>query len=492
MAVFKYRLSPPANRTALGRAYMTGLDRSATRLRVTVEGDVLICRREGEESGRLFVPWPIPGYGTTFIGTATLGERAEPYDLAVELARGKLNDVRNQLADWQLMGLRVNDALTAKLNEAQSAFFRAVTSRPEPAVAAESAQRCLRATWEAGQALVELYVQQVIQTRLAGGVKLPTQLAAAVQTEPKRPWSAELKPRFNALRLSCPWKTINPTEGQNRWETLDAQLAWAAKHKLAVHAGPLIELRPECLPDWLYLWDGDFEAILGLAVDLVRHAVSRYRGKVPVWTLLHRPGSEEILGLGEEDQVRLAARLLQVARHVDPSAQFLVGVDRPWGEWLGQGKFQLGPLHLADYLARSELGLSGIELEVAPGFTAPGSGLRDLFEFSKLLDLYALINLPLYVNLALPSSVAPDPKADPSVKVQPGDWPDDLDESAHARWASGFIALAVAKPYVRSVTWTQPTDGLPHLYPNAGLLRADHSPKPLADWLRNFRRDLLA
>ena len=492
MAVFKYRLSPHANRAALGRAYMTGLDRSATRLRVAVEGDLLICRREGEESGRLFVPWPIPGYGTAFVGTATLGERAEPYDLAVELARGKLNDVRNQLADWQLMGLRVGDALVAKLNEAQAAFFRAVTSRNEPEVAAESAQRCLVATWEAGQSLVEHYVQQVIQTRVSGGAKLPTQLATAVHTEPKRPWSAEIKSRFNALRLACPWRTISPTEGQNRWETLDAQLAWAVKHRLAVHAGPLIDLRPASLPDWLCLWDGDFEAILGLAVELVRHAVGRYRGKVPVWTLLHRPGSAEALGLGEEDQVRLAARLLQVARHVDPSAQFLVGVDRPWGEWLGQGKFQLGPLHLADYLARSELGLSGIELEVAPGFTPPGSGLRDLFEFSKLLDLYALINLPLYVSLALPSSVAPDPKADPAVKAQPGDWPDGLDESAHARWASGFIALAAAKPYVRSVTWCQPTDGLPHLYPNAGLLRADHSPKPLAEWLRTFRKDLLA
>jgi hypothetical protein len=187
----------------------------------------------------------------------------------------------------------------------------------------------------------------------------------------------------------------------------------------------------------------------------------------------------------------MTARLLQVARHVDPSAQFLVGFDRPWGEWLGQSKFQLGPLHLADYLARSDLGMSGISLEIAPGFVSPGSGLRDLFEFSRLLDLYALINLPLWVNLALPSSTTPDADADASVLIQPGDWPADLDESAQAHWAAGFIGLAVAKPYVRSVIWNQPSDGLPHLYPHAGLLRRDHTPKPLLDWLRTFRRDLL-
>ncbi len=491
MGLFRFQLPPGADRGAIGRAYLTGLDRSATRMRATVEGDVLACSREGEESGRLFVPWAIPGLGMAFVGTATLGQRPEPYDLAVELARGKLNDVRNQLADWRLMGLRTDEALEAKLAEAQSAFFRAATSRATPAEAHRAAQASLEASWETGQMLVDRYVQQVIQTRTAGGVKLPTQLGVAVDVEPRRPWSAEMKATFNAARLACPWRSIAPTEGQNRWEAFDAQLSWAIKHKFALQAGPLIDLRPGTLPDWLYLWEGDFEAILGLAVDVVRQAVGRYRGKVPVWTLIHRPASGEFLGLGEEDQIRLTARLLQVARHVDPSAQYLVGFDRPWGDWLGQSKFQLGPLHVADYVARSDLGLSGIAIEVALGYTAPGSGQRDLFEFSRLLDLYALINLPLYVNLAIPSSLAADPLADPATKLQPGDWPADLDEAAHARVAAGFIALAVAKPFVRSVTWCQASDGLPHLYPSAGLLRRDHTPKPLVAWLRTFRKDLL-
>ena len=66
----------------------------------------MTCIRETTESGRLFVPWPIEGHGTPIVGTATLAERPAPYVLAVELARGKLNDVRNQLADWTQMGLR--------------------------------------------------------------------------------------------------------------------------------------------------------------------------------------------------------------------------------------------------------------------------------------------------------------------------------------------------------------------------------------------------
>lgn len=492
MGLFRFRLPPTAPRDSLGRAYVTGQDRTPTRLRVAIEGEVLTCRREADESGRLFVPWPVAGYGTAFVGTATLAERDEPYDLAVELARGKLNDVRNQLADWRMMGLRSGDALDAKLAEAQSHFFRAATSRGDrPAVEAASGAS-LAASWASGQLLVEQYVQQVIQTRIAGGSKLPTALGVAFEGEPKRPWSQELKGAITAARLACPWRTVAPTEGQNRWEVLDAQLAWSLKHKLAVQGGPLIDLRAGALPDWLYLWDGDFESILGLAVDHVRAVVSRYKGKVPAWTLIHRPATAEILGLGEEDQIRLTARLLQVARHADPSAQFLVGFDRPWGEWLAQSPFQLGPLHLADYLARSDLGLSGIALEIAPGYSAPGCGLRDLFDVSRLLDVYALINLPLSINLALPSSSGPDPLANASPGVSAIDWPTDLDADGQAHWGAGLIALAAAKPFVRSITWSQPTDGLPHLYPHAGLLGPDHSAKPLVAWMKTFRRDLLA
>ena len=42
------------------------------------------------------------------------------------------------------------------------------------------------------------------------------------------------------------------------------------------------------------------------------------------------------------------------------------------------------------------------------------------------------------------------------------------------------------------VAWRQFDDSLPHLYPNAGLLRSDRTPKPLLNWLTQFRSQLLA
>jgi hypothetical protein len=496
MGVLKFQLTSPtlAERVPeLRKAYITGLDRTPSRLALEFRPGLMICHRDTNESGRLFTPWPVEGFGTPIVGTATLAERAEPYNLAVELARGKLNDVRNQLADWRQMGLRPPAALDNVLAEAHHAFIKAATSSDDPEGSFAAAQASLSAIWRAGEMLVDTYTAQVLQTRLSSTTRLPTLLGCALEGDPKHaPWGADFSATFNAARISCPWKTLAPTEGQYRWDELDAQLAWCRRQRLAIQAGPLLDFRPGALPDWLWLWEGDFDTILGLVVDLVRQTVTRYRGKVPTWNLVHRPACNEILGLSEEEQIRLTARAVQIARQADPAAQILIGVERPWAEWMGSSPFQLGPLHLADYLVRADLGLAGLGLEIAPGYSAPGSYIRDLFDFSKLLDLYALLNLPLHIGLALPSATGPDTKADPSVKVEAGQWPAPPDEVTQSALAAQWVALAVAKPFVRSVTWLQPTDAAPHLFPHAGLYRADQSAKPIVGWLKSFRRELLA
>ena len=109
MGVMKFRLpssDPSRKLTDYRKAYITGLDRTPGRLAVELRNGLMTCVRETTESGRVFVPWPIEGHGMPLVGTATLAERPAPYILPVELARGKLNDVRNQLSDWIQMGLR--------------------------------------------------------------------------------------------------------------------------------------------------------------------------------------------------------------------------------------------------------------------------------------------------------------------------------------------------------------------------------------------------
>jgi hypothetical protein len=62
---------------------------------------------------------------------------------------------------------------------------------------------------------------------------------------------------------------------------------------------------------------------------------------------------------------------------------------------------------------------------------------------------------------------------------------------SQAAWAARWMALAIAKPFVRSVTWLQPTDAAPHLFPHGGLYGPGQAPKAIVGWLKSFRRELL-
>src|SRR5215467_11859879 len=68
---------------------------------VKVEPGLLTVRRLVDESGSLVVPWSIDGAGRLLSATATLIEREQPYQFLVELARGKVHQLRTQSAEWQ-------------------------------------------------------------------------------------------------------------------------------------------------------------------------------------------------------------------------------------------------------------------------------------------------------------------------------------------------------------------------------------------------------
>src|SRR5947208_1657550 len=57
------------------------------------DGLLTLQRRKLDESGCLVAPWPVPGAGLLMGSSATLMERAQPYHLPLELARGKVHQL---------------------------------------------------------------------------------------------------------------------------------------------------------------------------------------------------------------------------------------------------------------------------------------------------------------------------------------------------------------------------------------------------------------
>ena len=372
-----------------------------------------------------------------------------------------------------------------------------MTSSDRPEECAQNAQMCLQATSRAGDLLIEATTAQILpKSRLAATSKLSTHLSAASWrgNSHEKPLLPHSTGRVPSIFATSPFPGARSRPRKANSDGTSSMPSWrgVAGKAFRSEVGPLVEFRHGALPDWIWLWEGDSETIGSLVADFVQQTIQRYKGQVPLWHVVHRPAGSEILGLTEEEQIRITARAIQAARQSDPSAQFTIGIDRPWAEWMGTSHFQLGPLHLCDYLLRADLGLAGVAIEIAPGYSSPGSYMRDLFEFSKLLDLYSLLNVPLFVWLALPSADGPDPNADSSVQLESGQWPQPIDESLQAAWGAKWVALAVSKPFVRTVSWLQASDAAPHLYPHAGLLRPNQTHKPLLSWLKMLRKETLA
>ena len=87
---------------------------------VRVDGDRLAVTRGVDESGWLVAPWPVDGVGHVMGTTATLMERTRPYSLLVELARGKINQMRCQAADWRMGGLQISAELQQTIHAARA------------------------------------------------------------------------------------------------------------------------------------------------------------------------------------------------------------------------------------------------------------------------------------------------------------------------------------------------------------------------------------
>ena len=430
--------------------------------------------RSMDESGYLVAPWTIDGAGQLMGTSATLMERTRPYDLLIELARGKVNQVRCQASEWRTGGLLVSAALEQHIQEASRAFGQAVT-RPPTEEASCQAQKALELAYVAADHLVEAYVEQVFQIRHQRQPQLDTPLRCRLGRRPP-PHADALRAAFTGVRVPLGWSTIEADETIYRWEEADALVEWGVRQGADVSAGPLIDFSSAQLPAWLWLWERDLPSLATFMCRYVDAVVRRYRNRIRRWQLTAASNWATVLNLGEDELLGLTYRLTETARQVDPSLELTIGLAQPWGEYMTLTDRNHSPFIFADQLIRSGLSLTALDVEIVMGVTHRGSYCRDRLELSRLLDLYALLGVPLHVTLGYPASDRPDSEADPEMAVGFGRYHGGFSPEVQSEWADRFGALALCKPYVQAVTWVQSSDAEPHQWPHCGLLDAAGQP----------------
>ena len=473
---------------ALERAYLAGIDEIPWPGRLRWNDDALVVEREQADSGNLFIPALIDGHREVVLSTASLMEREQPYHLDVELARGTLNRLRNYVAGWESMGSAVRDDIRTAMTAAQTHFSLAATRQDDPMAAAEHAARATRSALDAMDLLADAYAIEALAARRQQQGKLSTLVGCNLGSiRPDDALGRAIAGAFNSVAVPLVWRDIEAHQGKRDWTTSDAQVEWCRAQGLRMAGGPLLEIDKWSLPDWMVMWGGDLEGFRSCVAEHVHAVVTRYRGRVQLWHCAARLNVGNDFGHDEEQRLRLAALTIESIRRADSRAPIVLSVDQPWGAFMSQGHYDLAPLHFVDALVRAELGLAGIGLEINFAYAPGGSDSRDVLEFSRQIDRFSMLGLPVLVVITAPSAQEPDPLAASSARAINYSSDTVLSRDAQAAWGEEYLSMLLAKQPVQAIIWNQLSDSQPHAFAHGGLLDAYGHAKPILEVIRALR-----
>lgn len=448
----------PTLRAGLSRAWFAGGYDSApvpTSRRDSDHGFSLT--REENESGYLCVPWRNATGVERVVSSSTLRLTDTPYATLLELARGAVNRVRSVVASLNSVGLGLPPELTADIARVIRDYGRIVSGGETSSTfacgvidaAGQMADRCTAALTD-----------YRLHARKQAHGSLHTRLGCRL-SRPLSPTDADLYAEaFNAVRIVPDWRAIETHEGVFDWSTIDPLVAWATAADLDVTIGPLVDLADGRFPDWMSSWSGDLPNLAAFLTDFIATVMSRYRERVRSWHVFAGFNHADVLGLVEDDRLRLSARLLESAQELDPKADRVISLSQPWGDYLTSEDMTYSPLVFADTLLRAGLRATSIEVELIGGTARRGGERRDTLDAIHMFELFDTLGMPLEV-----------------VTSGPG---------------LEMLTTAVATPSVRAVFWdtwsaTDPAGRTPA----TPLISTDGQPTDTLHHLRELRTNWL-
>ena len=475
MGVMRFSIDPlsPEQLSALAyEGYVVGYDGRIMPTRTEVVGQTLTCTRPMSDSGKVKIVWPVEGRGQVSLSTTSLREREEPYSMPVELARGLICELRNQVSAWQIGGMAIPGSYRRAEKEAFALFAKAACLQADdPAQAAAVGQQAIAAACVAEDELMRSYTLQKLASHGRPSGQLAVVLGCGVSERPQANASNMFANVFSAAAIPCGWSSIERHEGQYNWDEFDELVNWAQTEGLYVRGGPMLDFSDRGMPEWLGQWSHDLLSVQSFLCDFVETAMARQRGAVKFWDVVSGACEGGAFGLSEEQRLTLVARVLDAAQKADDDSHAFIRVNHPWGEYQRTGGYRLSPLQFVDALARSNLGLEGITLELNLVDPQSLTATRSLSDISRMIDTWSILGLPIHLLVTVSSDSGLG-------------W----SESAQERWVGEKIPMLMGKPSVSGLFWAHYSDATPQAAPGIGVIRANGSPKPTYEQFARHRR----
>jgi hypothetical protein len=429
------------------------------------------------------------------LSTVRLQERREPYILNVELARARLGQIAQKKEDWGLYDYPGTEELDRLVEEAMNHFVAAMKLQDNPPAASLEADQALALAVSASEALALFHARVFIDRRLATANSSLVQFGCWVDMHgTNKAYRQRLREAFDFCHLPLSWKQIEPKEQEFNWSAPDLWVDWLTRQGVPIKMGPLTCFSQHLLPDWIYIWENNFDNVRDLIYEHIGRIVKRYGSRVSMWGVATGIHSHNTFKFNFEQLIELTRMAATLAKKLAPDSTTLIELDCPFGEYYARNQRTIPPLLYADMTVQSGISFDGFGLHFYYGVPEDGMYVRDLMAISALLDQFSNFGKPVHITACqVPSNNTPDSWdfwAGAKVPSEAGYWRREWDEHIQAQWLENFYRIAASKPFVESICWRDLADYEGHYLPHGGLLNGDLTPKPAYQNHLRVREDL--
>ena len=491
-----YRDGELADSVDLSGAYVFGQDGIPVRADIATTDSQVTCIKHAAGACGLALLWETASAGKYLLNTTRLPDRREPYILNVEFVRAQMLRLIQKREDWGLFDYPEANELNERFAQARKDFVAALTA-PTPGEASKLADEALDKAITLGEKISLFHADIFLKRRKASSSGGKTHLGCMVDLLSLDDRYTEcLRGAFDFLSVPVSWKQTEPREREYQYAQIDAWVQWATQTRKPVAAGPLVSFDPVDLPEWLYIWENDYESLRDLIYEHVQHVVTRYKNKVHLWKVVSGIHAHNSFNLSFEQLMELTRMSCLLVKKLVPRSKVIIELVMPWGEYYARNQRTIPPLLYADMAVQSGIKFDAFGLRMCMGVPVDGLYVRDLLQISSLLDEFVGFGKPLHITACqVPSDVTADAWDAWGGQNPPdrgGMWHAQWSQRLQAEWLQAFCRIAISKPFIETLCWRDLADYEGHYIPHGGLCRNDLEPKLAFKELKNFRALLSA
>ena len=485
----------PAEKLNLSGAYLFGQESVPARAEITAIGGEISCVKRAPGASGLALLWEAGAAGAMMLPTTRLPDRKNPYNLNIELARARMMLVAKKREDWGLWDLPSAEHLTAGYDKTRKMLIEAIKVNPDnPGQAALLADECLAQAIVLAEQTTLFHAEAFLGRRRKSSTARCGFGGTAGLFSFSDAYCERLAEAVDFVSVPVPWKHTEPKERQTQFQQVDAWTEWCIQRHLPIHAGPLVSFDPGIAPEWLYIWEHDYETLREMIYEYVQRMVTRYAKRVRTWNVISGVHAHNSFNLSFEQIMELTRMSCSLVKKLSPRANVVIDLVMPWGEYYARNQRTIPPLLYADMCVQSGVKFDAFGVQLYMGSATDGMYVRDLMAISDMLDQFAPFSKPLHITACqVPSDTAPDrwdawqgqAKTD-----QAGVWRRPWDPATQAEWLEAFYRVALSKPYIESICWRDLADTDSHYLPHGGLCRNDLTPKPAFTSLKTLRANM--